>query len=459
MVYAIAYLGERNMRTLLTVIVLSATFFAAFAEWQVIAVDQAGWVGDDPAIAVDSNGKPGIAYSREGYGAKYAQYNGTSWEIEYIYQTSYGNPGWFDIVTDSSDLAHVVFSGSIPGPIYALQNNASDGWTLEYLPENGTCMSIDLDSQEQPCIAILDGDEDNRYLWDHGTGWQSELIEEGNDYYGCISLALDNIDRAHVAYNSAETALEVKYAIRDSTGQWTISTVDSTSSSEPRGISLAIDQQNDPRISYNVAGELRYAAWNGFSWDIETVFAIDTGPMEFGTSMALDSEGCPHIVHCTSASDSLLYSVNPGTGWETSRVCAIDTDGGNPDLALDADNRPHIAFCSGHSERDLMYAYNDATGISSPSEGSASPVVLTVSSNPFSGSLGIDYTLAENISSELLVYDLQGRLVFDLDTETVEDEKHCAYWTPDRSVPSGGYLIVLKTADTVACERVVYLSR
>ena len=447
------------MRITIAVTVFFAFFAFALAEWHVEIVDESGGVGYDPAIALDSTGNPRIAYNRSGYGAKFAEFNGVSWEIEYIYQPSYGNAGWFDIVTDDNNLAHVVFGGGFgPGAIYTVQDSISYDWLIDYLPEYASCTSLELDSQGQPCIAILDSEEDNRFLYKDGSVWQSELIEEGNDQDGFISLALDNSDRAHVAYNSAATALDVKYAERDSTGQWLISTVDSTLSSEPRGISLALNDLNEPRISYNVAGELRYAAWNGFSWDIETVFSIDTGPMEFGTSMALDTEGCPHIVHCTSASDSILYSVNLGAGWETSRVCAIDLDGGNPDLVLDSMNRPHIAFHSGHDDRDLMYAFNDETGIAGPSSPPAEVTDLVVSSNPFSEYLGITFSLPENSNAELLVYDLQGRRIAAIHSGALEAGIHSASWIPGGSVAYGGYIILLQTEEgTTTCEKVVYL--
>jgi len=200
------------MRTVLYIVICSSILTTVSAAWRVETVDDSGFVGLDPAIALDSEGQPRIAYPRDCYGAKYAWYNGVDWEIEYIHEEYLVSSGWYDIVVDSGDISHVVFSGShMSGPAYAVRDSAASGWTLDYLPVNATWMSLDLNSQEQPCIAILDSDEDNRFLFNHGTGWQVEFIEEGNDYWGSISLAMDGIDRAQVGPPERSSSLSLQF--------------------------------------------------------------------------------------------------------------------------------------------------------------------------------------------------------------------------------------------------------
>ena len=442
----------RLTRTL-AVMLVSGVIFTAVAEWHVETVDDIGFTGIDPAISLDGAGMPWIAYDREGYGAKYAFFNGANWENGYIFQpSSPGNFGWFDMIMDENYMAHVSFDGANYGIAYACQTPDSRGWEVQFLPVGGKWTSICLDSQGNPCIALLDVDEDNRFCFWNGSAWVNELIEAGIDSWGSIALAVDGSDMAHVAYNSAASSLNLKYALRDVSGQWTISMVDSSMSTEPRGISMVLDYSDAPIISYNVDGELRCAAWNGVSWDVESVYSMDTGANQYGTSITLDSWGCPHITHCSSDGSSLLYSVNDGTGWQTVEIPGA-TYALDPDIALDAANRPHIAF---ESDLTLMYAYDDETGIAEPDHPAQgnSPVV---SANPFSGSLGIRFLLSETGPADLSVYDLRGRLVEVLASGSLTHGEHAYNWVPGADVPAGQYLIVLKTPEADSVQRTVFL--
>ncbi|MBD3400862.1 MAG: hypothetical protein GF399_11115, partial [Candidatus Coatesbacteria bacterium] len=59
--------------------------------------------------------------------------------------------------------------------------------------------------------------------------------------------------------------------------------------------SLVLDSSGNPHISYfdSTNYDLKYAAWNGASWVIETVDS--TGDVGRYTSLALDSYGSPSI--------------------------------------------------------------------------------------------------------------------------------------------------------------------
>lgn len=437
-------------RIIFTVFVMGA-MFPASAEWHVDTVDDYGFTGINPAISLDGAGVPWIAYGRDGYGAKYAFFNGTYWENGYIYQSSSLNFGWFDMVMDENYIANVSFGGD-GGITYALQIPDSKGWSVQFLPVGGKWTSISLDSQGNPCIALLDFSSDNRFLFWNGTGWVDELIEAGSDNWGSVALVVDESDVAHVAYNSSASSVNLKYALRDASGQWTTSMVDSSMSSEPRGISMVLDNDNAPIISYNVEGELRCASWNGASWNVESVYSMDTGAWEYGTSIALDTWDCPHIAHCSPDDGSLLYSVDHGTGWET--VTVPGAIAGDPDIALDAANRPHIAF---HSDAALMYAFNDETGIAEPDHNPIEGIPLATTANPFSGSVGIRFELFGAAAVDLTVYDLDGRQVEVLASGVLSHGEHSYNWVPGPGVPVGQYIIFLKTPQTDSVQRTVFL--
>ena len=93
-----------------------------------------------------------------------------------------------------------------------------------------------------------------------------------------------------------------------SAGQWHIETVDATSVSGGFGVSLALDSSSRPHISYmdhyygGIKQNLRYASWNGTSWDIQVVENCNIYSAS-STSLVIDGLDNPHI--------SYVYAVDP----------------------------------------------------------------------------------------------------------------------------------------------------
>ena len=70
--------------------------------------------------------------------------------------------------------------------------------------------------------------------------------------------------------------------------------------------SLALDSSNNPHLSYEGSGGLKYASWTGTGWSIQTV---DMGQISY-TSLALDSSDNLHISY--QEDEALKYaSGNP----------------------------------------------------------------------------------------------------------------------------------------------------
>ena len=54
-------------------------------DWETETVDESGWVGIDPMIAVDIEDNPHIAYYDQGnHDLKYAYFDGNSWTVETV---------------------------------------------------------------------------------------------------------------------------------------------------------------------------------------------------------------------------------------------------------------------------------------------------------------------------------------------------------------------------------------
>jgi hypothetical protein len=76
--------------------------------------------------------------------------------------------------------------------------------------------------------------------------------------------------------------------------------------------SLALDDSDHAHIAYYDYGnvDLKYAAWNGTSWDIQAADA--TGEVGTASTLKMDSSGQPHITYLISFNDvgfDLVYAV------------------------------------------------------------------------------------------------------------------------------------------------------
>ncbi|MFT4758363.1 MAG: protocatechuate 3,4-dioxygenase beta subunit [Paraglaciecola sp.] len=74
-------------------------------------------------------------------------------------------------------------------------------------------------------------------------------------------------------------------------------------------------------------------------------------------------------------------------------------------------------------------------------------IVYKVSPNPFSDKVTIKYGVFKTSKVSLLVYDMQGREVANLEEKTLAAEKYEAVWTPEDSLPNGHYFVALKIND------------
>ncbi len=238
--------------------------------WDAEFVDIMG--GGAPSLALDSQGRPAIAY--EGAcppgsaicdALKYAHWTGSAWETEIVNLTSPAPMAFPSLALDAQDVPHIAYLGSFMSLRYATR--ADTGWRVDEVGEVSESVG--------------------KYLG-----------------FGAAALALDASGRPHIAYTvylaadapSGDPSYALKYASYDGSG-WRNETVDRSlselaiySNSE---LGLAFDPAGHPEISYGAPG-LKVATGTGTGWVIETV---DASPDCVTSSLAIDASGGRHIAY------------------------------------------------------------------------------------------------------------------------------------------------------------------
>jgi len=247
--------------------------------------------------------------------------------------------------------------------------------------------------------------------------WQIEKVDGWRVGWD-ISIALDRLGHPHISYYDWLNS-DLKYAKWD--GQsWQIEKVD-TEGYVGSETSIAIDNFGDPHISYYGNNDLKYAKWDGTTWHIQIVDSVGKR-VGWHTSIALDSLGHPHISYF-SVYEGLKYAKWDGTNWQ---IETVDTTAlGYTSIALDKLGYPHIGYYAGPIDfSTLKYAKFKPTGVKETEIQASKEFILTQNyPNPSSRVVAIDYKLPYKSKVSLKIYDLQGRLVSTL----VNSEKGAGY--------------------------------
>ncbi|MFQ6061104.1 MAG: fibronectin type III domain-containing protein, partial [Thermoplasmata archaeon] len=137
---------------------------------------------------------------------------------------------------------------------------------------------------------------------------------------------------------------------------WTVLVVDDTHA--VRGhTSIAMDSEGVPHIIHNEMGpnNLRHVTKSGILWNSEVVDTGNIGIYQFRyTSIALDSNDYPHISYYYDATDDLKYARWDGNAWNVEYLDTTGDVGGFSSLALDNNGYPHIAYYD-ETNDDLKY--------------------------------------------------------------------------------------------------------
>jgi hypothetical protein len=363
--------------------------------WHISTIEEQGIIGAYSSLALDSNGRPHVAYSDSSNGAlKYASWNGSSWNIQTLDKatfnlignlsaTSASTGSYVSLVLDSNDFPHISYSNNTSfNSRFRVYNSSLDFGSLKYAWWDGTTWnkqtvalyrdvkytSLALDQNGNPLISFC-ALENNYHLklakW-NGAGWTIEIVDSAKDSGLYSSLALDSAGNPHISYlhsidgNTATYQNALKYASWTWLTGWQIETIAMDAS--PEGdCSLVIDANNVPHVSFESyqkttpewSYSLSYASLENNNWNIQNVDPSSHSGRD--SSLSLDSKGYPHISYLDSTHFSdLKYAEWNGTLWN---LTTIETEyfGYSSSLILDSADNPRISYYDYYA-MDLKYA-------------------------------------------------------------------------------------------------------
>ena len=257
--------------------------------WINETVDSAIDTGRVSALVLDSSGHPQIAYLKITTffpqiecDLRYARWDGSKWQLEVVEHV----PNWIGEISLGLD--------SIGHPHMSYSAKVDENFTLKYASWNGSA-------------------------------WIIETVDSQDDVGQQNSLALDSSDRPHIAYNDV-TNEDLKHASWNETG-WRIEVVDSGGDTGlglyGREPSIALDDLDRPHIAYWGIGTM-YAWWNVLGWQSEHVDTVPSGPISI--TIALNSSGYPRMSYNYWGLAELRYAVRSELPPEPSRLLSLDID-------------------------------------------------------------------------------------------------------------------------------------
>jgi subtilisin family serine protease len=228
-------------------------------------------------------------------------------------------------------------------------------WNVELIESGVFYNAMAFDSSDNPAIGYGIGDEIKLARW-NGASWDYETVETGTDNAG-VDLAFDpNDGNPSLSWGWGK----LKFARYDGSS-WEVTILEKKGAKNDV-TSLVYNPSGNPSIAYRTTGRnggLKLATYNGVSWDIEVV---DSGAAARYNSLAYDSNGYAAIAYSDDADgdnslDTLKYAHYNGASWDIEVVeTGVVGYGVFASLAFDPiTENPSLA----HRASGIRYLYHD----------------------------------------------------------------------------------------------------
>jgi hypothetical protein len=337
------------------------------SKWKTSTVDDDGWVGIDPMIAVDKNNNPHIAYYDEGNeNLKYAYFDGSNWNVETVDSNGdVGEEPGIDI--DIKGNPHISYESHDASALYYATKN-SEKWNITKIDSINTGIeamstSLKIDSIDSIHIAYSFGIDDGvdfdgylfRYAYFNGSNWNIENVRKA----GCdVIIDIDEANNPHISFKG-DTGEEdrIMYAKKVS-GEWSFEIVDDDVEADG-DTGIAVQEDGTPHIVYHdyENGLIKYATKIDSKWAIDNI--AEGLENQEGLKIDVDKDNVSHVVYsnCIGLDEEyLVYAKKEGKNWIKENVSFM----GNPAIAVDLNGVVHIAHnaCAEGNPKDYKPSYD-----------------------------------------------------------------------------------------------------
>ena len=253
---------------------------------------------------------------------------------------------------DKSDLAHVAYYDLTDGDLKYAYETAPNKWTVEKVDTAGNVgghCSLVLEG-ENPRISYYDFDNKHlKFAMKNGGAWQTQTIDDGLGFdYGMFSsLASDGSGGLGIAFYDATNG-DLGYVVGDGTSGFNANAIEwvDTANDVGRWPSLAYDL-GTAKIAYhdNTTQHLMLAVRDGSgTWTPSIIDSTDWVGAD--TSMRIDKFGNVHIAYFDGMNNDQKYAKYDGNTWTIATIAAAGANGYYNNVALDPTNKPVFGWYS-----------------------------------------------------------------------------------------------------------------
>lgn len=338
-----------------------------------------------------------------------------------------------DVVVDSNNVAHIVWMNLSIGDIF-WTHQLGDTWATP------VDISNQPGSEEKP-VAVADKQgkiwvfwrqylEDCYYVVYDGASWCSpQNLTNDTVPTGGARATVDTIGKLHAIWIRSPDGIHTYIQYSKYNGEnWTDAEELPTLFGNATGPKIETDSKQRPWVIWReYTGpdfhRLYYSHRDSAGWSFPSLIADED---RFTHNFVFDSGDCLHLfwsgkVNATDYSH-LYYSFFDGASWSTAFDLSdtLAQSAGWPDAIVDSEDRLHLIWSEslewGIDKMDVFYSKDDLTGVEENSEDWYSKHISRQNfPNPFSSRTTIYYTVPEAAGVTLLISDLAGRILVDLD--------------------------------------------